>query len=208
MKRVAIIGAGDLGEQLAYHIGQARKAEVIGFFDDMNTKEVLGLPILGRISDCYKKRIFDEIIIGIGYKHLTFKHRLYLELKQAGMAFHSFIHPSAIIDPSAKVHPGVAIYPGCIVDRNVVIGPNSLLNNGCVVSHDSEIGASSFLAPGCTLSGNTMIGMRNFLGTSSSFRDGIETDDDVHTGVGSAVVENLTEPGTYFGNPAKRYIHG
>ncbi len=57
-RRVVIVGAGELGQQLLERIQQAEwmGVDVVGLFDDdarKQKKEVLGVPVLGKTSDVY-----------------------------------------------------------------------------------------------------------------------------------------------------------
>lgn len=206
MTRIAIIGAGHLGIQLAHHITTTNQGQVVGYFDDFANGRVNGLPVFGKIKEIkLNSSEFDELIIAIGYNHLKFKNKLYEDLSNI-FDFFTFIHPSAIVDPSAEIGSGVAVYPGCVIDMNVEIGNNTLLNNGVIVSHDSQVGPSTFLAPGVCISGNCSIGHRCFIGTSTILKDGVRIADDVQTGAGSLVVSHLTDSGLYIGSPAKKKL--
>ena len=61
MKRIAIIGAGDLGQQIAHYISHSDAYKVVGFFDDFGVVGELrnGVPILGNIT---KNKMFILII--------------------------------------------------------------------------------------------------------------------------------------------------
>lgn len=207
-KRIAIIGAGDLGKQIAHFISNDVSFEVAGFFDDFeNLNSINGYPVFGKIKDIFssfKKKKFDELIIGIGYKHIQFKDDLFRKLKTK-VPFATIVHPSAWVDPSAKMGKGCVIYPGCIIDQNVKIFSNTLLNLGVIVSHDSEIGESNFLAPGVVVSGFCKTKDRVFIGSNSTIRDNIRIESDIKIGQSSNVLKDLSEKGIYFGNSIRHY---
>lgn len=78
MARLAIIGAGDLGIQIA-HCAKRNGKEVVGFFDDFACPgiNIIGISVLGKISDIhYLSTQFDELLIGIGYKHMDFREHI------------------------------------------------------------------------------------------------------------------------------------
>ena len=70
------------------------------------------------------------------------------------------IHPSAVVDPSARIAPGASIGPhasigpGCVVDDGAVIGP------GCVLLEDCTVGAGSELLARVTLVTRVRLGCR------------------------------------------------
>lgn len=53
------------------------------------------------------------------------------------------IHPTAIVDPSAKIGVGVEIGPYCIVGPNVVLGDNCWLQHHVTIMGPSTIGQSN-----------------------------------------------------------------
>lgn len=53
------------------------------------------------------------------------------------------IHPTAVVDPGARLHPGCRIGPHAVIDAHVELGP------GCIVG------------PGVYLTGHTTAGARN-----------------------------------------------
>lgn len=210
MSRVAILGAGELGAALAHYSLAIGTLEVVGFFDDTfhskgeTVEPSSGLPILGPIDEARNRHElgdFDGLLMGIGYKHLSARQRVYENLKDLG--FCSLVHPAALIDPSAIIEPGAVIYSGCVVDARARIGANSLLNVGCIVAHDTVVESHSFLGPGVTLAGCTRIGQRCFIGVGTTVVDNLTIADDVQTGGGTVVIKDL-DAGLWVGNPARK----
>ncbi len=72
-RRVVIVGAGELGQQLLERIQQAEwmGLNVIGLFDDGGSKQgkkVLGVPILGKINDVYafvEQENIDQVYLAL-----------------------------------------------------------------------------------------------------------------------------------------------
>src|SRR5690554_5157963 len=113
MKRLAIIGSGELGQQIAYHAIKDNQFEVIGFFDDFRNKgEIINdLPILGSIEDVhsiFKNNQYDLLLIAIGYNHMELRRSLFEQFKSK-IPFARFIHSSCIIDSSSIIEEGVVI---------------------------------------------------------------------------------------------------
>jgi sugar O-acyltransferase (sialic acid O-acetyltransferase NeuD family) len=207
MKKLAIIGSGDLGQQIAYHARADQHYDVVGFFDDVHPKNVLrhGYPVLGRIDDVeelFRDKTFDVLMIGIGYKHLSFRMSLYAKLK-GKIPFGTIIHSSSYVDCSARVGSGSIIYPGCTLDMNVTIADNVLLNVGCVIAHDTTIGESCFLSPGVNIAGFVRINNGVILGIGTTVIDNVEIETGVRTAGGAVVIDDLINPGLYVGIPAK-----
>lgn len=208
MARIAIAGAGDLGQLLARHIRTCVPGTVAGFFDDTRTAgtSVLDAPLLGRMEDIEASRRrgdFDELLIGVGYRHFDFRKSLYERLA-GSVPFATFVHPSAWVDPTATIAPGTAILPGSVIDAGVTLEANVLINVGTIVAHDSTVGAHSFLAPGVRVAGFVLIGECTFLGIGTTVIDGLVLCPRTQTGAGAVIVKSTDEPGLYLGVPAKR----
>lgn len=87
---------------------------------------------------------------------------------------HGGVHPSAIVDDSSTLGPGVAIGPGCIVGPGVRLGEATVLVAGVVLGRDVSIGRGCVLRPGvviearchvgegCTIHAGTVIGADGF----------------------------------------------
>jgi sugar O-acyltransferase (sialic acid O-acetyltransferase NeuD family) len=207
MKKLAIIGSGDLGQQIAWYATSDRKYQVVGFYDDFAVKGHIckGIPVLGKIEDVesdFEKGEFDELLLAIGYKHFKERMRIFNELKKT-VPFGRLIHSSAYVDSSAIIGQGVIVYPGCVLDMNSHLQDNVLLNAGVVIAHDSVIGAHSFISPGVKIAGFVSVGNCVSLGIGTCVIDNLHLVDFVRTGAGAVVTENLTEPGLYLGIPAR-----
>lgn len=205
MKKVAIIGSGDLGQLIGHHAKHSYK--VAGFFDDyqeVGTK-VDALPVLGKIDDIeeqFATGVFDEIMIAVGYKHFAFREALFERFKEK-IPFATIIHPSCSVDPSCLIGAGSCLLPGSVLDRNVVIANNVLINVGCTIAHDTTVQSHSFLSPRVALAGFINIGERCNIGINTTVIDKISITSDVQTGGGTVIIKNIEKPGLYVGNPAK-----
>ena len=206
-RRLAIIGAGELGRQLAHH-ARACGYAVAGFFDDSlpaNNLPGRADAVLGRIDrvqQLFQEGIFECLVMGIGYKHFGQREALFNQLSPA-IPFARLVHPSALVDDTCDIGIGAVVYPGCILDMGVHIGANALLNIGCTIAHDSRIGPGSFLSPNVSVAGYVTIGARVFMGIGSVVIDNVTIADDVRTGGGAVVTSDIRTPGLYVGIPAR-----
>jgi sugar O-acyltransferase (sialic acid O-acetyltransferase NeuD family) len=207
MKRLAIIGSGDLGQQIAYHARAEKLYDVVGFFDDFAKVGELkhGLPVLGKVDDIdaqYNTATFDCLMVGVGYRHMAGRAALY-ERFHRSIPFGKVVHTSSYIDSSCSIGDGVFIYPGCVLDMNVVIEENALLNAGCIIAHDSTVGRHAMLAPGVKVAGFVMLSETVILGIGTVVIDNIRIAAGIKTAAGAVVIDNLQQPGLYAGVPAK-----
>lgn len=208
MKRVAIIGAGDLGQQIAQYISHSDAYKVVGFFDDFGVIGELrnGAPILGNITQIevlFKKGVFDELLIGIGYKHFEIRKNLF-EKYSSIIPFATFIHPTCYVDDSSKIGKGTIILPRAIIDYNAIVQDNVFIYSGTVVGHNTTIQSHSILSLSVVVGGFATIGKSCFIGLGSLIIDNIRIANSTFLGIGTNVISNIEEEnGVYVGNPAK-----
>ena len=201
-KTVAILGAGELGQQIAnFAVNDNHYSEVL-FYDDINNGPHIKGTSESLLQD-FRDKKFDELIIGIGYHHLEVRKKKYEHFRDK-IPFGKIIHTTCWVDPSAKIGEGCVIYPKCTIDKNVQIGANTILNLNCTIAHDSLIGAHTFFGPTVSVAGFCTIGKENFIGVGTIVKDTVMLSDFVQTGAGTIVIKDIKEGGIYVGNPARK----
>lgn len=204
-KILAILGAGHLGQQIAHYAISDNHYKKVIFFDDFFKEPLLNdIPVLGKLSDVqyeFEKKAFDEIIIGIGYKHLEVRKELFEKFNN--IPFGRIIHSSSWIDITAKIGQGSVIYPMCIVDANSIVDENTIINVGCTIAHDTIIGKHSFLSPRVALAGFVKIEELCVIGINSTIIDNLKIIARTQIGGGTVVIKDILKSGLYVGNPQK-----
>jgi sugar O-acyltransferase (sialic acid O-acetyltransferase NeuD family) len=206
MKRLAIIGSGDLGQLIAHHAITDKHFEVVGFLDDFENVGSLknGFPVIGKSDEAirlFESKAFDCIMIGVGYKHMAKRKSIYESLKGI-IPFGTIIHSSCYIDASSKVRDGSFLLPRCTIDKDVVIGENVLLNTAVVVAHDTSIDSHCFIAPAASIAGKVHIKESCIIGIGAVIIDNRVIEQNIQIGGGAVVIDNLSIPGLYVGVPA------
>lgn len=206
MKTLAIIGAGDLGQQIAHYALSDNHYEKVVFFDDFTTQiKINDCEVLGKTNDieaAFENKLFDELIIGIGYKHLQIRKELY-EKFAIKIPFGKVIHSSSWIDSTAVIAEGCVIYPSCVIDAKAMIKENTILNISCSIAHDTIIGSHSFLSPRVAVAGFVTIEEQCVLGINCTIIDNINIEKNTQIGGGTIVIHSIEKSGLYVGNPAK-----
>jgi UDP-3-O-[3-hydroxymyristoyl] glucosamine N-acyltransferase len=122
-------------------------------------------------------------------------------------SFESFIHPSAVIDPTAKIDDhvwigagavigqkveikaGVCIHPNATIYDNAVVGKDSVIHSGVAVREDTQIGERVIIhnnaVIGCDGFGYAKDEQRHWLKIPQTGRVVIE--DDVEIGAGTTI---------------------
>jgi UDP-3-O-[3-hydroxymyristoyl] glucosamine N-acyltransferase len=76
------------------------------------------------------------------------------------ITFEPGIHPSAIVDPSARVGKAVSIQPCAVVGPGVLIGDNSVIGASCYIGNETIIGRDCLIYAHVTIRERTRIGSR------------------------------------------------
>lgn len=200
-KVLAILGAGELGKQIANFAIKDNHYSKVRFYDDFNVSEEIKGNTNDLITD-FERKLFDELIIGIGYNHLKAREEKFKFLNNK-IKFGQIIHSTSWVDESATIEDGCVIYPKCVIDKNVHIKHNTILNLNCTIAHDTTIGTSCFLAPSVSIAGFCCIEKECFLGINAIIKDNINIVNETIIGAGTVVVKNVIKKGLYVGNPAK-----
>lgn len=190
MKDVVILGAGGHAHVIA-DIIRAEGNNVIAFLDDDLSQE----DCAGPISD-YSKYNDCLFVIGIGNANVREK------LSQLNLKWHTAIHPSAIVSPSAIIGEGTVVMPNAVINARTIIGKHCIVNTGAVVEHDNSIGAFSHISVMASLGGTITIGKKVWIGIGAVVKNNIIICESVLIGAGAVVVKNICESGTYIGMPA------
>lgn len=206
MKTLAIIGSGDLGQQIAHYALSDKQYDKVVFFDDFTIQtEINGSLVIGKTSDvihAYENKRFDELLIGIGYKHLQVRKALFEKLSLT-IPFGKIIHSNSWVDASAVVEKGCVVYPGCIIDTKSVIKANTIINIGCSIAHDTTINSHCFLSPRVAIAGFVCIEESCILGINSTIIDNVNIVANTQLGGATVVIKSIEKSGLYVGNPAK-----
>ena len=202
MKDLIVIGAGDLGKDVAWLVERINEKDpewnLLGFTEKSDMKEFMGYPVLGGdevIGD------HNDVYVVCALANLNIKERIMNELPEN-------VHIATLIDPSALIHKTAVIEEGSMVFANALVGVNAHVGKNCIVlhnsavNHDVQLGDYSTVYPNATISGKCTIGKYCEIGTGASLIQGISVCDGAKIGVGAAVFTSIRNPGMTVGNPA------
>ena len=202
MKKIGIIGYGELGKQFEHHIKNSFKNVMFYYFDDIAT--LYGVTNAYPFNSFVNNEFKDiEFLLGLGYKHLKKKRELIKILDHHNLKLFTYIHPTAYVDNTAIIMDGCMIYPNVTIDRNVRIGRSCLINLSVTIAHDTTLQECCFLAPSVSLSGFVTLGNNVFIGTGACVSNGIYIQDSAIIGIGSVITKNVEKDNNIIGNPQK-----
>lgn len=200
-KSVNVIGAGGHARpviQLLQHLGYF----IGGVYDqsyDSAVKE--------RILQEELKGVFpldsDELnlVLAIGNND---QRKIVFENHRVSIHEGTIVHPTAFIEPTAQIGNANVIFARAYLSSMAKIGDNNIINAGAMIEHESTVGSHCHISVGAIICGRVRIGDNCFIGAGAVVRDKISITNHVIIGAGAVVVKDITESGTYAGNPAKR----
>ncbi|WP_109851722.1 acetyltransferase [Aquimarina sp. AU58] len=202
MKSIVIVGTGDYAEMAYQYLKRDNYNKVIAFSVEKKFKTVnkfCDLPVVDfeEITNFFPAQT-HELLIAIGPNKVnTVRERLYLEAKDLGYDFVTYISPRANIWDLRMVGENSFIFDGCVIEPGAKIGVNTVLWSGTVVAHHSTIGDHCFLAPSVAVSGKITIKNNCFIGINATIRDHVTIEEHCIIGCGAVIKKNTIKNGVY-----------
>ena len=143
-----------------------------------------GLPILPAIGSVARRGILERLV-------------------GEGRSLATFVHPSAVVAPSAILEPGCVVFPNVVIAARSRIGRGTIVNRGALVGHHTSIGAFGFVGPGANIAGKVTIGEGVHVGIGAIVRDGLTVGEGAIIGAGAVAVGPVAAGATVIGIPAR-----
>ena len=208
MKRVAIVGAGGHGREVAEilrHQSQERQGpSVLGFIDDnpdLHGRIINDLPVLGDwtwFEGIDRSEV--AVICAVGTPQICM--RLAKRAKSLSLDSVNAVSPLAYISPYAKIGEGIVMFPNAVVSTDSLLSDHCIVNIGATISHDTRVGRFSNINPGVHLAGDVTIGEGCYIGMGANVIQGTSIGDWTTVGAGAVVIKNLPANVTAVGVPA------
>jgi UDP-perosamine 4-acetyltransferase len=93
---------------------------------------------------------------------------------------------------------------GAIINTGARLGVGVIANTHSTIEHDAILEDWVHVAPGATISGGVRVGQFSMIGAGATVIEGRAIGAGIMVGAGATVVHDLSEPGVYFGSPARR----
>ena len=124
------------------YLSRLRKTRASAVFVPLDFSETIPA---GQIRVANPSKAFEQIVLKLAPKPVTFAPG---------------VHPSAIVDPSAKLGARVSIQPYAVIEADASIGDDSIIGAGTYIAHETSIGPSCIIYPNVTIRERTRIGAR------------------------------------------------
>ncbi len=205
MKKLLIWGAGDQGAvtlDCALAMNKYSKIDLLDF-KEKGHRQIPDFLIYEESREDIEKlmRLYDEVIVAAGDNEL--RKIKTMKLISMGISLATIIHPTAIINSSAKISQGTTILAGAAININVEIGIGCIINTQAVIEHDCIVEDFTNICPKVSIAGHVNVGERVFMGIGSTVINNIKIGKGSIIGAGAAVIKNIPENVVAVGVPAK-----
>lgn len=208
MKRLIIIGAGNIGKIVCEYAGLSKDYNcewIIAGYLEFEGKEIVADPkypqIIGSVEN-YQPT--DEDVFICSYANVEERKRSIEILEGKGAKFINIIHPSANILSTSVMGVGNLIGAFTTLSVNTTIGNHTIIQDHCNIGHDCIIGDYSHLYVGNTVCGVNTVGECATIYTGSVIYPKLKIGSNAIVGAGSVVMRAVKDGTTVMGNPAKK----
>jgi sugar O-acyltransferase (sialic acid O-acetyltransferase NeuD family) len=197
---ILIYGGGGHAKTLIDLIRLQGTYSIAGILDDgiaPNT-HVMGIPVLGggeKLPDIFNRgiRLAANAVGGIGNVNIRIK--IFERLVQAGLACPTLVHPTAFIEPSARLSEGIQVLSQAYIGSEAELGFGVIANTGSVISHDCKLGDFVNVSPGALIAGAVHIGSGALVGMGVTVNLGVQVGPNARIGNGATIKEDVPENG-------------
>jgi sugar O-acyltransferase (sialic acid O-acetyltransferase NeuD family) len=197
---ILVYGGGGHGKTLIELLNRLGTYRIVGVVDDgiPTGQTVLGLSVLGGgavLEEIYAQgvRLAVNAVGGIG--NLGIRINVFHKLAQAGFTCPAVAHPSAVIESSARLAPGVQVFAQAYVGSQVAIGYGAIINTGAIISHDCILGDYVNLSPAAVLAGGVQVGAGSLIGMGVTVNLQVKIGPGARIGNGAAIKADVPEGG-------------
>lgn len=206
-KQIVLIGGGGHCKSVIEAIQSDEHIEFIGIVDAQKLQNIMGAAYLG--DDAMLPELVNQhyqflITVGnIGAPNIRIK--LYDKIKNLNGVFATGISSSASVARSSSIGDGTVIMQHAIVNAEVIVGKNCIINTKALLEHETIVGDHVHISTGVIVNGQCKIGNHCFIGSGSIIGNNVSIAENCIIGAGSVVLKDIKEPGTYFGQPARKF---
>ncbi len=206
-KPVIVIGAGGLG-RAALDIFKGNNVLVYGFLDSdekLLGTEIDDVTVLGSLEDENLLRLIGpkcEVFLALDDPMLRKKLSQLIVEERKVMPVNA-IHPSVLIETSARISHGNFINSGVIIGSGAELGQLAIIHSGVVLDYEVRIGDYAQIGVGSVLNQNVQIGKNALIGSGCTITSGVQIGNNAKIAPGSVVIAQVKEGQTVLGNPAQ-----
>lgn len=206
--QLILIGAGGHAQACLDVIEAGGQWDLFGWIapDKTPGQEHWGAPVLGG-DEALKDHAEPGRAALVALGHMgdsALRRKLFDLALSLGFDLPVIAAPSAHLSPRAQLGRGTIAMHQVTIQAGALVGENCILNDHALVEHSAQIGDDVHLSTGALVNGEAQVGAGAFIGSGAVIKEGVKLSAGVVIGAGAVVLKDLSEPGVYVGNPAKR----
>lgn len=197
---IVVYGGGGHGKTLIDLLRRLGTYQIAGVIDDgiPAGTSIMGLSVLGGAEALTEQlgrgvRLAVNAVGGIG--NLAVRVRVFHRLAEAGFVCPAVIHPSAVVEASARLAAGVQVFALAYVGSEAQVGYGGIINTGAIVSHDCILGDYVNISPGAILAGEVQVGSGALVGMGATVNLQVKIGAGARIGNGATVKSDVPEKG-------------
>lgn len=216
VRELVIVGAGGFGpvaasaaddiNAAAIERDRAAPWDVIGYADlDTAKRGTLrgGRTVRGTLEDVRRDFQGRELWFLCAIGDNRARAKMVRLAEEFGWKAATFVHPTAIVDSTAKVGPGSFIGPLSTIAVNAEIGAHVVIDTHVSVGHNAVIKNYCTVSPGARITGYCRLEEYVFVGCNSAFLPGTHVGDRAVVGANSLACRSVEADTTVLGVPAR-----
>lgn len=203
--RIIFIGAGGHGKVCA-EIARLVGYDEILFLDDNRELFHCGEYKIVGIGENYLKFMDKNTYFFVSIGNAGARQKMQERIESSGGNIATLIHPDAVVSSSAEIGSGSVLMAGSVVNSSTMMGKGVIVNTSSSIDHDCRLSDFCHIAVGAHLCGTVELGSNTWIGAGAVVSNNIKICKDCMIGAGAVVLQDINEPGTYVGIPAKRKI--
>lgn len=206
MQSIVLVGGGGHCKSVIEIIeSQTESFQIKGILDSNIGEMVSGYSVIGSDESIPQLTKENAFVITVGsIKSTKIREKIASNIKACGGSFPTIKARTSVVSKRSVIGEGTVILHNATVNADVVIGEQCIINTAANIEHDCKIGDFVHVSTGVMINGGCQIGNRCFVGSNSTIAQGVSICDDVVIGAGSVVIKDITESGTYVGNPCRK----
>jgi acetyltransferase EpsM len=197
---IIVYGGGGHGKTLIEMLRRLGTYQIAGIIDDgiPGGTKIMGLPVLGGaelLPELYQRGVRQAVNAVGGIGNLTIRVQVFRRLAEAGFVCPAVIHPSAVVEASAMLSPGVQVFAQAYVGSEAKVGFGGIVNTGAIISHDCLLGDYVNISPGAILAGEVQVGSGTLVGMGATVNLQVKIGAGARIGNGATVKADVPEKG-------------
>ena len=199
MKKLIIVGAGDLGKELASMIEEINRIKpsylIMGYLDDDPGKigtRYCGYDVLGNTGKLDEYADRTDICAAVTLQNGWDRKRVVENLARFE-SWDTIVHPKASVSATAKLGRGCLVYANAVISADTELKGFNICYFGSILCNDCEVEQYASLMTGVLVSDRARIGEAAYLASGARVFPSVTLGKRVRVSVGATVARSYPD---------------